>query len=131
VDAIAGRPAAQEKLYLIFNTLMQAGKKIVFSGASRPDRLADTQDFLRSRLQWGVTAELHPLDESCMRRMFKTLSEDHGLAVPDNIVNYLFHRIPRDYNSIRDAVQTINRESLAQKKRVSLPLVKSALNLSS
>jgi chromosomal replication initiator protein len=129
VHHISGHPAAQEKLYYIYNALADQGKKIVFAGAVRPARLADTEDFLRSRFQWGMTAELQPPDETAMARICKKLASDLGLTVPDNVITYLFHHIPRDFQSIRNAVRTINRESFEQKRKVTLPLVKTALNL--
>ncbi len=52
-----------------------------------------------------------------------------GVEVPEKTIAYLLKRIPRDFPSIKDAVTRINEESLKQKKKVSLPLVKTALSI--
>ena len=129
VQAVSGNPTAQEKLYHIFNTLMERKKKAVFTGRERPDRLQDTESYLTSRLQWGMTAEIRPIDDSTTARIILKLGEDVGLVIPPGIVDFLLTRIPRDFSSIRSSVTQINQESLVQKKKVSLALAKAALNL--
>jgi chromosomal replication initiation ATPase DnaA len=50
--------------------------------------------------------------------------------MPESIIHFLLSRISRDFISIQNAVSSINRESYIQKKKVTLPLVKAALDLS-
>ena len=129
VDRIAGHPASQEKLYLIYNSIMERGGKIVFTGRTSPDDLPDTEDYLISRLHWGMTAEIQAMDDATSARLFEKLGRDVGVEVPEKTVAFLLKRIPRDFPSIQDAVTRINEESLKQKKKVSLPLVKTALSI--
>ncbi|MBI4383749.1 MAG: ATP-binding protein [Nitrospinae bacterium] len=130
IDQISGQPEAQEKLYFIYNALMDKRKKIVFAGRRGPSQLAATESFLKSRFQWGLTAELKPIDETTLAEIMKKLGADLGLEIPAKISTYLLNRIPRDFHSIKNAVAAINRESLVQKKKVTVPLVKAALDLS-
>ena len=129
VDEIVAKPVAQEKLYFIYNTLMENKNKIVFTGTLNPNQLSATESFLVSRFQWGMTAELKPLDEAAMTETIKKLADTAGLLIPDNIINYLLHRIPRDFQSLKNTVTLINQESYKQKKKVSIPLIKGILNL--
>lgn len=129
MDRIAGHPAAQERLYLIYNTLRERGKRIVFAGRTPPNRLPDTERYLSSRFQWGVTAELGPIDDATTARLVPKLAQDMGLEIPDKITHYLLTRLPRDFSSIKNAVTRINAESLARQQKVTLPLVKAALGL--
>ncbi len=129
VQAVSGNPTAQEKLYHVFNVRREADKKSVFTGSERPDRLKDTERYLTSRLQWGMTAEIHPIDDHTTAQIIQKLGKDLGLTIPESIVEFLLTRIPRDFASIRSTVAKINQESLVQKRKVSLPLAKAALNL--
>lgn len=130
VDEIVASPVAQEKLYFIYNTLMEHKNKIIFTGTLNPNQLSSAESFLTSRFRWGMTAELKPLDSVSLVEVMKKLSCDEGLVIPDKIMTYLLNRIPRDFQSLKNAVARINRESYKQKKKVSIPLVKSVLNLS-
>ncbi len=129
VDKIAGHPASQEKLYLIYNSIMARGGKIIFTGRTSLNDLPDTEDYLKSRFRWGMTAEIQAMDDPTSARLFEKLGRDVGVAVPQKTIAYLLKRIPRDFPSIKDAVTRINEESLKQKKKVSLPLVKTALSI--
>ncbi|MGP0566363.1 MULTISPECIES: DnaA/Hda family protein [unclassified Nitrospina] len=129
MDRIAGHTEAQEKLYLVFNTRREHDKRIVFAGRTAPNRLPDTESYLRSRFQWGVTAELGPIDDATTGQLVKKLGQDMNLEVPDKITHYLLTRLPRDFSSIKNAVSRINTESLARRQKVTLPLVKAALGL--
>lgn len=129
VDAIVALPEAQEKLYFIYNTLMESKGRIIFSGTLNPNQLSATESFLTSRFQWGMTAELKPLDDASMILMLKQIASHIGLEIPDKIAAYLLNRITRDFQTIKKTVELINRESYVQKKKVSIPLIKTILNL--
>jgi len=129
VDHIAGQRASQEKLYLIFNTLVEKGKKIAFAGNLNPANLEGTESYLTSRFQWGMSAELKPIDDKTTAKIITKLAKDIGLVIPDKIIDYLLTRIPRDFMSIKHTITKINQESYIQKKKVTVPMVKATLDL--
>ena len=129
IDRISGHPAAQEALYGIYNQILEQGGKMAFAGRTPADRLQATESFITSRFKWGMTAELLPMDDAATARLLHKLAEDSGLDIPDKIITYLLTRIPRDFQSIKNAVTRINEESLRQKHKVTLPLIKTALGL--
>lgn len=129
IDRITDHPAAQEALYRIYNQTLEQGGKMVFAGRTPADQLEKTENFLTSRFKWGMTAELLPMDDEATSKLIHKLAEDLGLDIPDKITTYLLSRIPRDFQSVKSAVTRINEESLRQKHKVTLPLVKTALGL--
>ena len=129
VDLITNQTASQEKLYLIFNSLIEKGKKIAFAGNCNPEKLKKTERYLTSRFQWGMSAELKSIDDKTTARIIIKLAKDIGLIIPDKVVSYLLARIPRDFMSIKHAITKVNHESYIQKKKVTISLVKATLNL--
>lgn len=129
VDRIAGRLAAQEKLYFIYNALTEGKKIIVFTGRQAPDLLTGAESYLTSRLRWGMTAGIQPIDDATTAKIIQKLGRDVGLEIPGKVIDYLLTRVPRDFTSIRDCVTRIDRESYQQKQKVSLKLAKAALGL--
>ncbi len=129
IDRISGHPAAQEALYGVYNQILEQGGKMAFAGRTPADRLQATESFITSRFKWGMTAELLPMDDEATARLLHKLADDSGLDIPDKIITYLLSRIPRDFQSIKNAVTRINEESLRQKHKVTLPLIKTALEL--
>jgi chromosomal replication initiator protein len=129
IDRITAHPAAQETLYRVYNQTLEQGGKMVFAGRTPADQLEKTESFLTSRFKWGMTAELLPMDDEATAQLIHKLAEDLGLEIPDKIITWLLNRIPRDFQSVKSAVTRINEESLRQKHKVTLPLVKTALGL--
>ena len=129
VEEIASSIVAQEKLYHIYNTIIERGGKIAFTSCFSPEKIKNAQGYLTSRFQWGMLTEIKPIDDDTTSKIIQKLGKDINLALPENIVNFLMIRIPRDFISMKEAVLTINQESYIQKKKVTLSLVKTALKI--
>jgi chromosomal replication initiator protein len=130
VESLANSPKAQEKLYHIYNQIIEKGGKLAFTASLPPDNILAMESYLTSRFQWGMVAEIKPIDDATTAKIILKLAKDINLTLPESIVQFMLSRIPRDFISIQKAVSTINQESYVQKKKVSLPLVKMALGLS-
>ena len=129
VEALGPSVAAQEKLYHIYNTVIEKGGKVAFASYFSPDKIKNAENYLTSRFQWGMLAEIKPIDDNTTAKIIYKLAKDIDLSLPENIIDFLLSRIPRDFLSLRDAVTVLNRESYVQKKKVTLPLVKKALKI--
>ena len=129
VDHIEGKRASQEKLYLTINSLIEKEKKIAFAGNLNPAKLKNTEGYLISRFQWGMSTELKPIDDSTTAKIITKLAGDVRLTLPAKVIEYLLTRIPSDFRSIKHATTKINQESYVQKKKVTVPLDKETLNL--
>ena len=130
VESLTNSPTAQEKLYHIYNQMMEKGGKLAFTAGLPPDRNSAMESYLTSRFQWGMVAEIKPIDDSTTAKIILKLAKDINLTIPESIIHFLLSRIARDFISIQNAVSSINQESYIQKKKVTLPLVKAALDLS-
>jgi len=129
VEEMASSLAAQEKLYHIYNTIIERGGKVAFTSCFSPEKIENTESYLTSRFQWGMLAEIKPIDDDTTSKIIHKLAKDINLMLPEKIIKFLMLRIPRDFISIKKAVSTINQESYIQKKKVTLPLVKTALKI--
>jgi chromosomal replication initiator protein len=130
VEGIAHSPTAQEKLYHIYNQIMEKGGKLAFTASLPPDKNSAMESYLTSRFQWGMVAEIKPIDDTTTAKIIIKLAKDINLILPESIIHFLLSRIPRDFISIQNAIKIINQESYMKKKKVTLPLVKKALYLS-
>ncbi len=129
VQHLDSQLAAQEKLYSIYNDFRDKKKTLVLTSEQPPDQLTGIEDYLSSRFQWGMVAEIKAMDSASTAKLFVKLAQDLELSIPDNVVDFLLLRIPRDFISVKDSVKILNRASFQQKRKVSIPLAKSALNL--
>ena len=129
VEGIAPSPTAKEKLYHIYNQIIEKGGKLAFTANLPPDKTSAMESYLISRFQWGMVTEIKDIDDITTAKIIIKLAKDLNLNLPEPIIHFLLSRIPRDFISIQSAVKSINQQSYINKKKVTLHLVKAALNL--
>ncbi len=70
VEALTSSVPAQEKLYHIYNTVIEKGGKVAFASNFSPDKIKDAENYLTSRFQWGMLAEIKPIDDTTTAKLF-------------------------------------------------------------
>lgn len=118
--------AAQHALFVAINEAREGGSCVLAAG-SKPPALLELREDLRTRLAWGLVYELLPVGDEDKARHLKSLAEDRGLQLSDDIVRYLLTRLPRDLSRLHAVLEVLDRYSLIHQKALTLPLVKKAL----
>jgi DnaA family protein len=126
-DDVEGLEAsAQQALFVAINEARDGGPAVLAAGGKPPAQLALRAD-LSTRLAWGLVYQLVPLGDEDKARHLKSLAEERGLQLSDDIVGYLLTRLPRDMASLRSVMEVLDRYSLMRKRPLTLPLVREAL----
>ena len=127
LDQVAGIEQWERALFNLFNEMFDAGKRLVFAANAGPKgipvRLAD----LKSRLAWGVTFHLKPLNEEERFRLLQRRARLRGLVLSDELTAYLARRVPRDIQTLLDFLDRLDKASLAAKKKLTIPFVRELL----
>ena len=126
-EADALDAAAQIAAFDLFNTLRARRAAFVATGSAPPHRIAVLED-LRTRLASGLVFELLALPEADKRATLRTHAIARGMALGDDVVEYLLTRLRRDLGTQLAVLDALDRYSLAQKRAVTLPLVREALD---
>ncbi len=129
IDAVAvddidrADEAAQARLFTLFNALRGRGGAFVASSRTAPARLA-LRDDLRTRLGWGLVLEIRVLGDADKPRALAAYARGRGFALTDEAIDWLLVHGRRDMRSLTRALASIDRYSLAQRRAVSLPLLR-------
>lgn len=125
-DVQALPPPEQIKLFNIFNKLKESSGIMLVTGDVPPARLSLRADLL-TRLAWGLVYEVRTLSEDSRHAAVESYAAARGFALPREVTEYLLARAPRDMNTLRALVDTLDRLSLEQKRAVTVPLARELL----
>ncbi len=128
VHAIAGNGGWERALFDLFNRVRDRGNTLLVSAGKRPDQSGFELADLVSRLGWGVTYTLKPLDEDDVLKALSCRANARGLELPDDTAQFLLRRFPRDLPSLFALFDTLDAASLVEQRRLTVPFVKSVLD---
>lgn len=121
-------PAVRVPLWQLFNNHYEAGHRLVITGAVPPKELGNLDEHLTSRLLWGLVAKVDITDDDSRRMIMKKLAADRQIMLPADVIDFLLGRLPREIPVLLAILDAVNRLALASKRKVSIPLVKEALD---
>jgi DnaA family protein len=99
----------------------------VATGTQPPSGLKQLRDDLRTRLGWGLVYRIYPLNDNDRRQALYRRAHQLGFELDPMIADYLLNRYSRDLRQLLALVDALDRFSLEQRRRVTLPLLKSLL----
>ncbi|OOZ41391.1 DnaA regulatory inactivator Hda [Solemya pervernicosa gill symbiont] len=128
VGQVAGRADWEEALFHLFNRLQEAGGILLVSADVAPASLSVKLNDLKSRLAWGLTFQLQPLDDEQKQQALKTLAQRRGLELPDESATYLLRHAPRGQGLLFSLLDRLDEASMIEQRRLTIPFIKSVLN---
>ena len=107
VQFIGGKNSTQEEFFHTFNALIDRSRQVVITGDRSPADLDGMEERLRSRLGWGLVADIHPTDYELRLGILQSKAEQiEGAEVPLQVLEFLAHKIT---SSVRELEGALNR----------------------
>jgi DnaA family protein len=127
VDAIAANDIAEHALFDLYNRCRDDATTLVFAASAAPAHLGLALPDLVSRLSACTQLALKPLDERERRELLRSRAALRGIDLEDAAIDWLFAREKRDVTSLLATLDRIDAASLAAKKRVTVPFLRTLL----
>ncbi len=109
IQFIAGKERTQEEFFHTFNDLYESQKQIVVTSDKFPKDMAGLEERLRSRFEWGLIADIQPLDVETKQAILKLKAEKIGIKLPEEVSLFLANSAT---TNVRDLEGYLNRLSL-------------------
>lgn len=129
IDVIAGNQNWERAIFNLYNNVAGKGHQLVISGNNTPANLGIKLKDLKSRLAWGITISLKPLTDENKGQVLKTRATKLGMPLPEETITYLLRHHSRTLNELLQTLNDLERESMAAKRKLTVPFVKSVIGV--
>lgn len=116
----------EENIFHYFNAINECGKYLLITTTNIPKI---TLPDLKSRINALNIINIEKPDDQMIEILIFKLFSHFSIVVTPEIINFLIKILPRDCAEITQSVQIINDYALAYKHKITIPLIKKALNI--
>jgi len=127
IDRLAGKPDWEEALFHLYNRVRASGGSLLFSAAQPPAAAGFALPDLASRLAAGPVYQVQPLDDSGRQQLLVARAAARGLEMGADVARFLLMRAPRAPAALLAQLDRLDREAMAQQRRLTVPFVKKVL----
>ncbi len=127
VQFIGGKDTTQEEFFHTFNALVDRNRQVIVSADKSPQDLDRMEERLRSRLGWGLVADLHPVNYELRLGILHAKADKLGCPVPDKVMEFLAHKIASNVRELEGALNRIVAHAQLVGRTISLEMTQEVL----
>jgi chromosomal replication initiator protein len=107
VQFISGKDSTQEEFFHTFNALVDQNRQVIISADKSPHDLEGLEERMRSRLGWGLVADIHPTTYELRLGILQSKAEQMQAQVPSKVLEFLAHKIVSNVRELEGALNRI------------------------
>lgn len=127
IQFLSGKEQTQEEFFHTFNELHNAKKQIVMTSDRLPSQIAGLVDRLKSRFEWGLTADIQIPGLETKIAIIEKKSELNGIELTRDVINYIATNLDSSIREIEGVLIRINASANLLNQEINLELAQSLL----
>jgi len=129
IQKIAGNERWEEALFHFYNRMQATQNRLIIAGHDVPSELNIQLPDLSSRLASGMITQIQTLTDEEKIAALQMRAKLRGFDLPREVAEFLLHRFPRNFSVLFDALEKMDKASLAAQRKLTVPFIKQVLAL--
>ncbi len=127
IQFISGKTATTEEIFHTFNELYDANKQLVFTSDRAPKDIPDIDERLRSRFEWGFTADIQPPDLETRIAILRKKAQIQKYNISMEVLAYMAECISSNVREMEGLLNKVILLSQLNETQPSIEMCKEAL----
>jgi chromosomal replication initiator protein len=127
IQFLAGKERMQEEFFHTFNSLFDAHKQIVLSCDRPAAEIANLENRLVSRFEWGLVTELQPPALETRIAILRKKAASMNVEIPDEVLTFIAARIRTNIRRLEGALTRVACHATLTGQPLSVEWVESLL----
>lgn len=127
IHFLSGKQATQKELALTLDHLLDAGKKVIFSGSHAPASIPKLDESLESRLSLGLMTEIEAPDFNTRFKILQKKAAANGYYVPGEVMEYLAQELSCNVRQLESGLKGVVAKGSILNEPVDINLAESVI----
>ena len=120
IQFICGKESTQEEFFHTFNAIIDNNKQMVISCDRSPSDLDNVEDRIKSRLGWGLVADVHSTTYELRIGILESKLEKMGIQISQSVVDFLASKITSNVRELEGALNKVIAHSTLVGREITL-----------
>ena len=128
VQFISGKDSTQEEFFHTFNALVDQNRQVIISADKSPSDLEGMEERMKSRLGWGLVADIHPTTYELRLGILQAKAELKQTLIPAKVLEFLAHKITSNVRELEGALTRITAHAQLVGRSITLESAQDVLH---
>jgi chromosomal replication initiator protein len=107
IQFLGNKERTQEEFFHTFNALHQTNKQVILSSDKPPKEIPHLEDRLKSRLGWGMVADIQKPDLETRQAIIQNKALSQGFELSSDVVEYLARQYSQNIREVEGVLTSI------------------------